>query len=226
MNSICKVAVIVWILSVTVFSDPSLYVGGGLNISSTTATDSLSATKSPRKGFNVTFGFEQSLTKYISLISGFSVETRGEKTKSTTDIGDATGSIISVIESDINLLYLQIPVFAQCNLPLGPGKINLFAGPEMGILLVGKLQSVDNTTIPSTGIALPAVYDTLDLAKKMKLADGGISFGIGYEITVGKSAFFLRPSYYLGLTDYFADGPKGGLRNIKLLAGYKFTFTK
>ena len=226
MNSIGKIIAIVVLVSVSVFSGPSVYIGGGLNISSTTATDSLSATKTPRNGFNVAVGFEQSLTDHFSLVSGFSLETRGERTESTTDIGDASGSVISVVESDIDFFYLQIPLFVQYNIPLGPGKINLFAGPEMGILLVGELQSVDNTTIPSTGIALPAVHDTVDLASRMKLADGGISIGAGYEITFGSSAVFLRPSCYFGLTDYFITGPEGKLRNIRIAGGYKFTFSK
>lgn len=226
MNSFNKFAVIVALLSAPVFSGPSIYVGGGFNLSSTTAIDSLSATKSPRQGFNIAIGFEQSMTNNISLISGFSMETRGEETKSTTDIGDTTGAVIQVIESNINLFYLQIPLFVQYNIPMGPGKINLFAGPEMGIMLVGKLQSVDNTSIPSTEVALPAVYDTSDLATKMKVADGGLSIGIGYEVTLGRSAFFFRPSYYYGLVDYFSEGPKGTLSNIKALVGYKFTFSK
>lgn len=226
MHSIGKVIAIVVLVSVSVFSGPSVYIAGGLNISSTSVTDSLTATKSPRTGFTIAVGFEQYLTNHISLTSGFSLETRGERTKSTTDIGDASGSIISVVESDINLFYLQIPMFVQYNVPLGPGKINLFAGPEMGIVLMGELQSVDNTTIPSTGVALPAVYDTVDVTSNMKLADGGISFGVGYEISIGNSAFFVRPSYYLGLTDYLVDDPTGKLRNIKVSGGYKFTFSK
>ena len=226
MNSICKATFIVMFFSVAVFSDPSVYIGGGLNISSTTATDSLSATKTPRQGFNLGLGFEQSLTDKISLISGFSMETRGERTKSTTDIGDASGAVISVVESNVNLFYMQIPLFVQFNIPVGPGKINLFAGPEMGIMLVAELQTVDNTTIPSTGVALPAIYDTLDIANKMKMADAGISLGIGYEFTFGKSALFFRPSYYQGFVDYFVKSPEGVLRNIKLLIGYKFTFSK
>lgn len=226
MNSFFKFAVIMALVSVPVFSSPSIYVGGGFNLSSTTAVDSLSATKSPHKGFNAAIGFEQSMTSNISLISGFSMETRGEKTTSTTDIGDSTGAVIQMIESNINLLYLQIPLFVQYNIHLGPGKINLFAGPEMGIMLMGKLQSVDNTSIPSTGVALPPVYDTSDLATKMKVADGGISIGIGYEVAFGRSAFFFRPSYYYGLVDYLSVGPKGTLSNIKALVGYKFTFSK
>lgn len=233
MNSFNKFAVIMALVSVPVFSSPSIYVGGGFNLSSTTAVDSLSATKTPRQGFNVAIGFEQNLTKNISLISGFSMETRGEKTTSTTDItevGDTTGKTIQVIESKINLFYLQIPMFVQYNIPLGPGKINLFAGPEMGILLLGEQQSVDNTTKHPTGAAFPEVYppiyDTSDLATKMKVADGGISIGIGYEVAFGRSAFFFRPSYYYGLVDYLSVGPKGTLSNIKALVGYKFTFSK
>lgn len=224
MHSITKAIVLFAFVSGSAFSDPSIYMGGGLNISSTTATDSLSATKAPRLGFNAAIGFEQNITKTISLISGFSLETRGERTESTTDIGGGSGAVISKVTSDINLFYLQIPLFVQYNVPLSRGKINLFAGPEMGIVLAGEVQSVDNTT--STGVALPAIYDTLNLAKKMRMADGGISLGIGYEVTFGKSALFFQPSYYYGLSDYFTNDPKGSLRNIKTLIGYKFTFSK
>lgn len=224
MQAINKVVMIFAFVSVSVFSEPSIYIGGGLNTSSTTATDSLASTKSPRLGFNAAIGFEQNLTKNISLISGFSMETRGESTESTSDIGDTPGAFISNVTSDINLFYLQIPMFVQYNKPLGLGKINLFAGPEMGILLAGKMQKVDNTTIPSSEIDPPPVYDTLDLANKMKMADCGISLGIGYEVTFGRSALFFRPSYYYGLVNYFTNDPKGSLRNIKTLVGYKFTF--
>jgi hypothetical protein len=206
------------------FAAPALHLGGGVNLSSTTATDSLSASKSPRRGFNVSFGFEQYFSTHLSLISGLSVETRGEKTKSTTNLGSDSIPIIDIIESDIYFLYLQIPLLVQYNLPIGPGKINVFAGPELGILLQGEVRSIDNTTIPGVGtITTP---DTMAVASEMKTADGGISAGLGYEIAFGQSSVFCRPSYYYGLTDYFKNGPKGKLTNIKLQLGYKFTFAR
>jgi hypothetical protein len=206
------------------FAAPALLLGGGGNLSSTTATDSLSASKSPRKGFNVSFGFEQYFSKHLSLISGLSVETRGEITESTTNLGTDSIPIIDIIESDIHFLYLQIPLLVQYNIPLGPGIINVFAGPELGIVLQGEIRSVDNTTIPGVGtITTP---DTMNIASEMKTADGGISAGFGYEIAFGQHSVFCRPSYYYGLIDYFENGPKGTLTNIKLQLGYKFTFTR
>jgi hypothetical protein len=87
MKSIKKIGAAIMLFSACSFAAPSLYVGGGGNQSSTTATDSLSAAKSPYLGFNIALGFEQNLSKHFSLISGISVETRGEKTESTTNLG-------------------------------------------------------------------------------------------------------------------------------------------
>jgi hypothetical protein len=224
MKTIKIVGFALTLFSACSFAAPALHIGGGVNLSSTTAKDSLSASKSPRRGFNVALGFEQNLSEYLSLISGVSVETRGEKTESTSNLGSDTLPIPRVFESEINFLYLQIPLLVQYNIPFGPGKFNVFAGPELGIMLQSEVRSVDNTTIP--GVGTITTTDTMDLALKMRTTDGGISAGFGYEIALGQSSVFCRPSYYYGLVDYYRNGPKGILTNIKILLGYKFTFAR
>jgi hypothetical protein len=178
-----------------------------------------------RRGFNIAIGLEQEFRTHFSLVTGFSLETRGENKEINQLAG---GRFPQVIEQHVNFLYLQIPLFAQFNLPLGPGKLNIFAGPELGIMLNSKRYSDQTTTVTdSLGavVAVTNVKDTVDFSKNVTPFDGGISAGFGYELNLWRGGLFLRPSYYYGLTNYFTD-QKGIHNNIKVAIGYKFNISK
>jgi hypothetical protein len=223
MKSIKKIWVFLVYFSVCASAAPAFLIQGGINLSSTTNKDTVSSKKSMRQGFNVAIGLEQTLNDNFSIVSGFSIETRGEKktSNSITQLPDLS-YLVKNVESDVNFLYLQIPVFAQYNILLGPGKINIFAGPELGFLLNAKTESVSTSTSSIGGFTS---NDTADVAKKMNMLDGGISAGFGYELSLWQGALFLRPSYYYGLTNYYND-QKGIHNNIKVAIGYKFNIKK
>lgn len=205
-----------------VFAAPSIFFGGGVNLSSTTYTDTIKSEKSPLQGFNMALGFEQNLTDRVSIISGFSIETRGEKTAASVLIS-APGDPVKVetdTSTDYHFLYLQLPLLAQYSIPAGPGKINLFCGPELGIMLNSEARTTSSTAINDTGI-IPAPNDTVDLGRQVRMIDGGITIGAGYEFAIGRHALFLRPSYYYGLGEYLLGGKKGTLSNIKVVLGCK-----
>ena len=79
-------SLIITLAAAACMSQPALHLSGGINISSTTDTDSIPVSSSSRRGFNAGLGFEQSLSASLSVFIGASLETRGEKEEKTEDV--------------------------------------------------------------------------------------------------------------------------------------------
>jgi hypothetical protein len=197
-----------------------LLLGAGLNLSDISTSEDLSEYKeSMRTGFNLGAGFEIGITPMFSIVPGVSLETRGKRLEfSDPDVGD--------LEAEANFMYLEVPVLAQVNIPAGPGSLNIFAGPEMGILLSAKMK------MSGTMEGFPIDADE-DMKDQTKALDFGIHIGLGFEIPVGPGAIAIRPGYSFSLTDFDDSEPDPDFpeeeeseskhTNIKLAIAYKIS---
>jgi hypothetical protein len=201
-----------------------LLLGAGLNFSDISTSEDLSMYKeSMRTGFNLGAGFEIGITPVFSIIPGVSLETRGKGLKfSDPEVGD--------LKAEAKFMYLEVPVLAQINIPAGPGFLNIFAGPEMGILLSAKMK------MSGTVNDFPIDVDE-DMKDQTKALDFGIHIGLGFEIPVGPGAIAIRPGYSFSLTDFDDSEPepdpefpedeepesKSKHTNIKLAIAYKIS---
>jgi len=210
------------LLIVDAHGGPSLLIGGGVNFSSMSDEDSIPIEKTMRAGYNAGLAFEQNFGRYFSFLTGFSFETRGQSEKRT--IAYANGTEIS--DQDVNMRYCQIPLRAQFNMPVGPFRFSVCAGPEMGVFLSAKKQRTLQIQLPP---AIITQSDTTDFSKDVNMLDFGVTAGASFEITAGPGAIFLQPGYYCGLTDFLDNkratqsgaDPAGRHTSIYARIGYK-----
>jgi hypothetical protein len=196
----------------------SLLLEGGMNLSSFTYSETMpsSIKKSMRTGFNVGAELEIAASPMFSIVPGVFLETRGQVLKPTDEEFEGE-------KAEFKFMYLEVPVLAQVNIPAGSGFFNIFAGPELGILLSAKMKV--------TGAS------EQDMKKEVEPIDFGIHFGLGFEFPVGPGAIAIRPGYSVGLTNInkepepdpdFPDDPeepevKIKNTNIKLAIAYKIS---
>ena len=185
-------------------AENGILLGGGLNMSSLAMSEDIPGVDiGMRMGFSVGAGYEIGINDMFSLIPGIAYETRGATLEA---------EFMGVkIEGTSKLAYIEIPVLAQLNFPAGPGIFNIFAGPELGILLSNESET-DGETVDNKDAS-----ETLDVA---------LAVGAGFEIPAGPGAVAIRPSYSLGLLQANkAEDGDGDLtvknRNIKIAVAYK-----
>jgi hypothetical protein len=181
-------------------SAPSLSIGLGMNLSTISGSDSIVTGSFPRPGLNVKLGFEQNFSKHFSLVSGISLESKGEENHSL-NIVDPTFSEEKA--ENAKIVSLQLPALAQFNIPFNIFSVNIFAGPELGVFLSGEKEIIRTSRFTDTDGERSAVDTTkIDFSKNMKMLDCGFNFGLGIEIKTGDlGAFFIKPGVYFGLTD-------------------------
>ena len=108
-------------------------------------------------------------------------------------------------DATIKVDYLEIPVIAKLNfIPAGPVKLNLQAGPYVGIVL--------NSEASGGGFSVD-----IDNAQ----TDFGGTAGAGAEIGLGVSTLTIDARYGFGFNDAF-DGGQGKNGVISLAAGITF----
>ena len=208
-----------------VMAGNGLLIGGGLNLSDVSTTEDFppEAEESMRTGFNVGMGYEIGINPMFSIIPGISLETRGKEIEFTEP---GFGSLTM----EAKLMYLEVPVLAQVNIPAGLGFFNIFAGPEMGILLSAEqVVTVENVL----GDSRKEEEDQRDNTHPI---DFGIHVGLGFEFPVGLGAIAIRPGYSFSLTNFddtdtepdpdFPDEPVSDdvdatHSNFKLMVAYK-----
>ena len=218
--------------SIGIVAEPSLMISVGANYSTITGSDSLVRKSYPKLGYGINLGFEQNFSRHFSLITGVSLETRGEK--NTSDKKIIEGVTQEIVEKT-DILNLQVPLLAQINFPFGAFCLNFFAGPELGIFLSGEKKVDSTTNIVGPPSQTVVIKDTANFSKDMKMLEFGINVGIGLEIKTGDfGAICIRPGYYLGLTDILAKNEdvasnsnlSGKNQNIYCSLGYKFNIKR
>lgn len=99
------------------------------------------------------------------------------------------------ISMDINLAYVEIPVFFK--FPIGTGAVRpyIMAGPTLGILMSAEME------INAMGFSIGVDFEDL-----VESIDYGLGVGGGVNFPVGTNQFFIEARYTLGLADIVKEG--------------------
>jgi hypothetical protein len=181
-------------------------LGGGPNLSFTDLEEGAGQTNSVRYGFNAGIGYETDISRFLSIAAEANIETRGMKSDGLSSIGEA--------ETTLKLLYLQVPVLAVAKFPLGTAALGIYGGPSIGLNLSSDLE-VRNSS---------GQGGTADLKDDTKLFNFGIEAGLDMEFAAAGGRVFIRPGYYLGMTEVYREdggGPKHKLVDVRLRIGYR-----
>jgi hypothetical protein len=183
----------------------------------------LNATYGKRQGFNAGVAYEYAVNDFFSVSPGLAIETRGEDMEWTIDAPFRADTFTNI---NYELMYIQIPILAQLNIPVGPVLCNVFLGPDIGFKISAKA-----TTAIHNIIGVPATTKDME---DISAYDVGLTMGLGYEVTVvDPVGIYLRQCFFLGFVDVNyqeeedlpVDDPsaidKWKHRNIKIELGFK-----
>ncbi|OAQ39613.1 hypothetical protein A5893_08460 [Pedobacter psychrophilus] len=132
--------------------------------------------------FNLTGYADVPISTYFSVQPGISLQGKGAK---YFENGNN--------EQEDNVLAVEIPVNLVANLPAGPGKFYLGAGPYAGFNVAGQRKTtIGNLTTENDLIFGDSNSDNL------KTVDFGVNFLAGYQLTSGLN---FGAGYGLGLTN-------------------------
>jgi hypothetical protein len=190
-------------LSSTAFAANGITLGGGLNFSTNDKDPGDGIEKSSRMGYNLGIGYEKETSPGFFLVPELNIETRGVVAKGYDEDTEEDA------KATLKMTYLQVPVFAMFKVPAGNALLSFFGGPSFGLNLSSEV------ALEEAGNKVS--FDTKDGTEDF---DFGIEFGGGLEFASASGSFFLRPSYYFGLTDY-GEGGDAKNRNFKLKVGYR-----
>jgi len=163
----------------------------GLNLANVAGDDTEDAKM--KMGLQIGLVTDIAFSDAISLQTGLLFSQKG--TKSELDFMDETYTMKT------NINYLEIPINAVYGLDLGNNKLQLFAGPYVGIGLTGKISS-DMDGSEDMDIQFVNDYVDLDDDKAgLKRFDLGLNFGAGYKI----NNIQIQANYGLGLSNLIPD---------------------
>lgn len=209
---------------------------GGLNITKMTVEDLRGADQKMNYSFHAGATAEFTLSDLISLepglmISGKGTRAEGSESVNLSEFGLGMGNVTVNAAASVLPYYIEIPVNAVVKIKLGPVKLNLFAGPYMGIGIAGKAKAEVAVSGLPAGINLDAILGDLSFSRDIKFGtsdnsdikrtDFGLNMGAGIEI----DNFLIRTQYGLGLSNL---DPKGSslneMRNrvVGISVGYLF----
>jgi hypothetical protein len=204
-------------IAITITTD-ALYaqkfgIKAGLNLSTMHAEDDKDGTWDDLKmnpGFHIGATAEFPITEMFSFETGLLLTTKGYKMSRERASWDA-------YESELNLLYLDIPLTAKASFDLGGTRIYGVFGPYLGIGLSGKFKSKAGPTEEDTG---SYEYD-IEWGSELKRVDFGLTMGAGVEL----NSIQIGLTYSLGLANissYTDGGYKMKNRVLGISLGYRF----
>lgn len=123
------------------------------------------------------------------------------------------------VDSELNLDYITLPIFAKFNVYKG---FSLEVGPQLGYILRSE---IENETLTS-GFIVPQTLtvENTDIKEDINNFDFGMAFGSSYELNNG---LLLQARYVLGLTEVFKNNNHTASTDLKnavfqISVGYKF----
>ena len=174
----------------------------GLNLANVTTSGTLSSDidKSIRLGYNIGGLVNYSLSDNFLIQSGILLSSKGYKVKYANKVSTATINSTGYYSP----IYIEIPINALYKRDMGGFKLQLFAGPYIGIGIAGKVSTDYEVTgtLPA-GYATPVNYsetikygndDSEDMQKRIDL---GFNVGLGIEY----HKFVYSVQYGMGLTN-------------------------
>jgi hypothetical protein len=188
-------------------------VKGGLNLSTM-----LAESEDPRVGiwsddFKMKPGFhigataEFKLTEIFSFETGLLLTTKGYKMERERFFMDT-------YESEVNFLYLDIPLLTKASFDIGDTRIYGVFGPYLGIGLSGKGESKAG---PNEKETVLFEYD-VEWGRDFKRTDFGLTLGAGVEL----NSIQIGLTYSLGLANiYLENGETQKHRVLGISLGYR-----
>ncbi|GAA0874077.1 hypothetical protein GCM10009118_04850 [Wandonia haliotis] len=215
-----------------VFSQSSLSIFGGINLSSRTPERVYWEHKTTF-GYNLGGLYEYSFTDYFALSGGLETNTRGSAFFVMVWHPTFPDNYISFdLTAQRKVQYLDLPIYAKFYMHLSP-KVNLFGaiGPFVGIALFGMydriyFESDDLDSYPKT---------KLEYVKGRDLAKPRWEAGINYRIGIEYMKFTFSAAYSMGLVNHAEEyyNPTYALNvervnqwAIQFSLGYRFSFEK
>lgn len=205
---LCLLVFLFVIFSVTIVSSKgsfSLGIQGGVNFANV-SVEYLDPTFeydfSKRMGMMFGFLIEREVAKFISIQADILYVQKG----AVWELG--------FITTTFKLDYIEMPVLFKAKFGPPVFKINMFAGPNLGILISAHQEMKVDGQVGSVDIK--ALYRNLDIA---------LDFGGGFEFAfTPKFALFINIRYSLGVIGvYESQLEEWKLNGTQILAGTKFT---
>lgn len=195
-------------------------IKAGLNLSNMVITDdneTYSDDFEMNLGYHAGVTVEFSLADKIGLETGLLLSTRGFKSSLEEEI---FGELFKV-ESQFNLLYLEIPITAKASFDVGSAKVYGALGPYIGIALNGNVKSEVTISGETETDEADISFGSDENEDDFKNLDFGLTIGAGVEIKSIEIGLF----YGLGLANispYTGAGSTIQNRVVGLSVGYKF----
>lgn len=219
MKNLLKLLVLVIAFAMTTQSYAQLRVKAGLNLSNMVVADdddSYDDDLESNPGFHVGVTTEVPLSDLFSFETGLILSTKGYK---TSDEGSILG-IDYKSESNLNLLYVDIPLTAKVKAEVGGANIYGVFGPYVGVGLSGKGTS-ETTVLGDTETDENDVeWGSDENDDDFKRLDFGLLVGAGVEI----KSVQVGLTYGLGLANvspYSDNGYSANHRVLGVSLGYK-----
>ncbi|SMG20629.1 Outer membrane protein beta-barrel domain-containing protein [Marivirga sericea] len=192
----------------------------GLNMSNALIKDNdqtYSENFDSRLGFHVGATAEMPLTDMFSFQTGLLLSTKGYRSSE-----EFSGFGITVTaESNLDLLYLEIPLTGKATFDVGGAQLYGIFGPSVGIGLSGTLKSEAVSGGSTVTEEEPIVWGSNEDSDDFRRLDLGLLFGAGVEI----QSIEVGINYNLGLANILpsnANGSRFSNRVLAISVGYKF----
>lgn len=149
----------------------------------------------------------------FSLQPGINLSGKGAYTKLTYEGSNFT--------SKVNLMYIEVPVNALVNVPVGTGKVFFGGGPYYGVAISGKSKTKGTATVNGeSGIIALDKDIEFGVNGDYKRSDFGVNFLGGYLL---KSGLNFHTGYGLGLSDISSSSNEKRYNRV-FSVGIGFTF--
>ncbi len=163
----------------------------------------------PRFAPALTFGYEYSFGRVLSVTAGLGIRFAASKLAIDQDVvsrieyggtGETTSGIldISVVHKFTNLVF---PLDFKLMIPTRSGGVFLALGPEVSFLLAAKrTDDVKNTFNPDN-----STHIETDISDDYAAVGIGVGFRLGLEKRIGRHTLLLETGYTGGLSDMCKD---------------------
>ena len=212
MKNILKLSFTLLALTLTnqYFAQISLGLRAGINYANVDNKDfdADGFEKLPIAGLNFGVFGEMLLTKSLFFETGLYLSGKGFKFSNQVNGND--------FKQTIAIQYLEIPLYTSFKTDLGKKKLNIFAGPYIGIAASGNIKTI--TISGDTEEDIKFGNDKID--DTFKRTDFGLNFGAGIQ----SKNILIRAQYGLGLSNMFPDPDSGKSKNGVVGISVSFTF--
>lgn len=145
-------------------------------------------------GFNATIGY--AFTEQIAAVTEIQYSRQGQKYEGRQAFTDPNTGItynFTKVERDINLNYLNIPLFFKYTFGAGGTRFRFLAGPQLGLLMSAKQTYERDGEVIGTELenkdGETFVSDVEEIDDRYESTDFGVALDVGADIYLSKQFF-------------------------------------